>query len=466
MTRRAAIGALAAGGLAFAAFGPRGKKVDTGGRLVLDYWEKWTGHEGAAMQRVVDAFNASQSRIFVRYLVISAIHQKAMTAIAGGDPPDIIGLWNFNVTPYAESGAIIPLDDLAPKFGLSLDAYAPGVRQIMARRDRWWATVNTAGTLAMYYNKSIFRQVGLDPERPPRTIEEFDEAHRKILKRDASGNLSRVGFLHTEPGWWQWIWGYHFGGQLVDVDTEQAAINSPQNHAAYQWFQSYPRDLGADKVERFRSSFGSYNTPENAFLTGKVAMVIQGPWMANMVEKFAPSLDYGVAPFPVETSVYRPDEPMALIDTDILVIPRGARNPEASMEFIAYTQRQDVTELLATAHCKGSPLRSQSEAFINNHPNRGVKLHSDLFASPRAFVCPQTRVWQEIKDKFDVAALQMWTLKQNQREALDRAQITAQSLLDQNAQQRARRYGTKPPTPTASRNSRTWPKCGGLGRSS
>jgi hypothetical protein len=45
MTRRAALGALAAGGAAFALFGPRGDKQSSRGRIVLDYWEKWTGHE-------------------------------------------------------------------------------------------------------------------------------------------------------------------------------------------------------------------------------------------------------------------------------------------------------------------------------------------------------------------------------------------------------------------------------------
>lgn len=441
ITRRAAIGALAAGGLGFALFGPRGKSVDTGGRLVLNYWEKWTGHEGAAMQRVVDDFNRSQDRLFVRYIVTSGIGQKALTSIAGGDPPDILGLWNFNVPPYAESRAIMPLAELAAGAGLSLEQYAPGVRQVMRHRGQWWAAVNTAGTLAMYYNKAILREVGLDPERPPRTIQELNEAHRRITRRDSSGRLTRVGFLHAEPGWWNWMWGSYFGASLYDAAEDRATVDAPGNLAAYRWYASFPRELGFAEVERFRSGFGSYNTPENAFLTGRVAMVVQGPWLANMVERFAPSMEYGVAPFPVDESAYRVDEPVTLIDTDVLVIPRGARHPEASMAFIAYTQRQEVTEFLATAHCKGSPLKAQSAEFIAQHPNRGVRLHSELFASPRAFICPPTRVWQEIKDKFDVAALGMWAGREEPEAALARMQSTSAGLIEQARVQRLRRYG-------------------------
>ncbi|MBY0261958.1 MAG: hypothetical protein K2Q20_06420, partial [Phycisphaerales bacterium] len=120
LTRRSFVGALGAGAAAFAAFGPRGGKDSPDGRIVLDYWEKWTRHEGDAMVKVVEAFNASQSRIRVRYLVTSDIGQKSLVAIAGGNAPDLIGLYAFNVPPYAESRAIIPLDELAASRGLSL----------------------------------------------------------------------------------------------------------------------------------------------------------------------------------------------------------------------------------------------------------------------------------------------------------------------------------------------------------
>jgi len=61
-------------------------------RLVLDYWEKWTLFEQKAMEAVVDDFNKSQDRITVRYIMTSDIDEKALIAIAGGDPPDLVGL--------------------------------------------------------------------------------------------------------------------------------------------------------------------------------------------------------------------------------------------------------------------------------------------------------------------------------------------------------------------------------------
>jgi ABC-type glycerol-3-phosphate transport system substrate-binding protein len=430
---------MAAAGAGFAVFGPRGAKDRIRGRIVLDYWEKWTGHEGRAMQRVVDDFNRSQDRIHVRYLATSAIDQKSMVAIAGGDPPDVLGLWNYNVPGYAESNAILPLDELAPRFGVVAENYAAGIRPILSYQGHLWCTVNTGGTLALYYNRSLFREAGLDPERPPRTIEELDACDRALTRVSAAGRVERVGFLHTEPGWWSWIWGYSFGARLYDEDTERSLVDSPQNIAGYEWVQAATRRLGVDALKRFRSGLGNYDSPLNAFLDGKVAMEIQGPWLANVVNTFKPDLDYGVAPMPVLASLYQPDAPVALIDTDILVIPRGAPHPEASMEFIAYTQRQDVVEFLSTVHCKNSPLAASTPGFLAGHPNRGVRVHDALAKSPRSFVVPRTRTWLQFKEEFDATAEEIWALQVPAGAGLGRLARRTQAILDRAADRRCRR---------------------------
>jgi ABC-type glycerol-3-phosphate transport system substrate-binding protein len=67
------------------------------GRVHITYWEKWSGFEAEAMQRTVDQFNRSQNKIVVEYLPLSNVDRKTLIATAGGDPPDVVGLWAFNV---------------------------------------------------------------------------------------------------------------------------------------------------------------------------------------------------------------------------------------------------------------------------------------------------------------------------------------------------------------------------------
>src|SRR5262245_13130057 len=124
VTRRAALGLMAAAGagLVLRPVRPRGVP---GGRTELIYWEKWTGREGAAMQAVVDRFNASQDRTWVTMVPVSDAPAKAMVAIGGGDPPDLVGLFTYNIPIFAEARALMPLDAFAGYRRLEPDRYLP-----------------------------------------------------------------------------------------------------------------------------------------------------------------------------------------------------------------------------------------------------------------------------------------------------------------------------------------------------
>ncbi|MCK6475680.1 MAG: ABC transporter substrate-binding protein [Phycisphaerales bacterium] len=429
-TRRGVLGALAAGGAGLVLAGPRRAQDAPSDRVVIDYWEKWTQDEGRAMQNVVDRFNASQSRIFVRYFSISDIDRKASIAIAGGSPPDIVGLWNFNVPGYATSGAIQPLGDLFESGTLRMDDYAPAVRRLMMHRGTPYALVNTCGTVGLYYNRKLFKEAGLDPRRPPRTIAELDEYAAKLAIIEPSGRIERAGFVHTEPGWWTWFWGQYFGGDLYDQPTDRSTASSAINTRAYEWVATYPQRYGVKNLVALQAGLGNYGSGQNAFLSGRVAMVLQGPWLANVIARYAPSLDYAVAAPPVDESIYRADEPISLLDSDVLMLPSGCPHPRESMEFLAFTQRPDVVEYLSTVHCKNSPLLRASDEFLANHPNRSVSVHGELAASPRAFIFPRTPAWPMFRDEMEAGFHRIWRLEDSPASVLKKVDVRMQQALD------------------------------------
>lgn len=436
---------MTAGAAGFAAFGPRGARSRADGRIVLDYWEKWTGHEGAAMQAVVDEFNQSQSRILVRYLVTAGIDQKSMIAIAGGDPPDVLGLYNYNIPLFAETGALLPLDEAAGSAMLPpLEAYARAIRPMLTHPDRSgrlrrWACPNTGGTLALYYNKSLFAQVGLDPARPPATLEQLGEIVARLDATTQGGRYSRLGFTPTEPGWWPWAWGAYFGASLTDQPCRRALIDSPEHVAAFRWIRETAERLGPERVNAFGSGWGnSYDSINNAFLAGQVAMVLQGPWLASVINTHSPGLDYGVVPFPVPASI-ADGPPIGLVESDMLCVPRGARHPDASMEFIAFTQQPRIVEKLSTAHFKNSVLAQVSPEFVANHPNRGVAVFNAVANSPRGFRASSTRQFPQIRSKMGSLFPKVWNTDEPVEDLLRSTNSEVQSLLDLEHEQKARR---------------------------
>lgn len=398
------------------------------GRVVLKYWDKWTGFEADAMRAVVDDFNAGQDRISVEFSSVSQIDRRLMLATAGGVPPDVAGIWGKSLPVYAENNALTPLDRLAAEGGVSCDQYIDIFWKICTYRGHLWALPTTPSSLALVWNKKLFREAGLDPERPPQSLAELDQFNEKLVKRRPDGSLAAVGFLPAEPGWWNEIWGWWFGGELWD-GRKAITANSPENVAAFQWVDSYPRRFGVHDLLSFRDGFGNFASPQNPFFTGRVAMVLQGPWIYNFIKNFAPpDFEWGVAPFPsVDPARF---QNVTEVEADVLVIPAGAKHPKEAFEFIKYVNSQKPMEKLCLGQRKFSPLRECSDEFFEKHPNPHIGEFLALAKSPNARFVPQLTVWPLYSNDMTQAFGRVWTEKATAGESLDEVQQHVQQAFD------------------------------------
>jgi ABC-type glycerol-3-phosphate transport system substrate-binding protein len=399
------------------------------GPVEIVYWEKWTGFEGDAMRAVVDAFNRSQNRVFVKLLTISGIEDKTLLAIAGGNPPDVAGLYGANVAQYADDKAILPLDDYCRRYGISASQYIPAYWKIGFYHNHVYALPSAAASTALHYNRAMFREAGLDPDRPPQTIEEMDADAARIFKRDSSGHILKAGFMPAEPGWFNYGWGFIFGGKLWDGRSRITA-NSPENIRAFEWIQSYSKKYGATELQSFRQGFGNFSSPQNAFLSQQVAMEIQGVWMHNFIHMYQPKLDWAAAPFPHPAD--RPDlANSTIVDEDVLVIPRGAKRPEEAFQFIRFVQSQKGMELLAMGQQKHTPLVRVSPEFWKRHKNPYIRLFAELPRGKNAFSQPKLGIWPEYLAEWNNAFDEVTLLKKTPKEALDAVQARMQPKLDE-----------------------------------
>jgi multiple sugar transport system substrate-binding protein len=411
------------------------------GRIKIDYWEKWTGFEGEAMQALVDKFNRSQDRIWVEKQTISRIDQRFLVSVAGKNPPDVAGLSAFMIPNFAAKGALLPLDDLAKESGIKKEDYLPVFWKLGCYNGRLYALPTTPVTLALHYNKRLFRKAGLDPEKPPQTLEELDEMAKKLTQYDKDGEIRVIGFTPSYPGWYHWAWGFWFGGRLWD-GIESLTINDPGNIDAFLWIQNYARRYGEEKLQTFQSGFGNFASSQNPFLSELVAMEIQGVWMYNFIDKYNPALEWGAAPFP---SPRGERYNCSLADCDDLVIPRDARNPEAAFEFIRFVQEQKNMEFLCMGQRKFSPLKEVSDDFWANHPHPYIKLFYDLANSPNVHTQPMIPVFQEIRDELNAAFSEVWLLEKTPEQALRTVQKRIDRSWSEEKQRMKKRQKIIPP---------------------
>jgi multiple sugar transport system substrate-binding protein len=458
-------------GAALLAFGPRPNAEVPPGRIVLNYWEKWTGPDAAAMRTIVDDFNdtvGAEKGIYVRNISLANVQHKTLAATAAGVPPDIAGLWTAQLVQYALRGAITPLDDLAREYGIDKSDYKPIYWDICNYQGQLYALPTTPAVVAMHYNKRFFYEAadklnaaGLDPTRPPLDLAEFDR-YAQLLDKPIPGTnrLARAGYFTMDTGWYIVYSQVWFGGGAWDPARQKYTLLRPENIAAYEWVASYSKRMGAEAFMDFKSGLGGFASPTNPFLAGSVAMIQQGPWLANYIETYNPDMSQVIVPFALEPFLPRVMRPfnyewavaafpsavpgergrdVSYNETDILVIPRGAKHPRESFEFLAYMQRPQVMEKLGKLTGKHSVLRTNSEDWVYAHRNPYVDVFDRLAASPNAVAIDQTPIYTEGMTELDVAAQQIYLLQKTPTEALAEAQQRLDARLARYHEQRALR---------------------------
>ncbi len=466
--RNAVVGLMLAAAAALLVWGPRGGEDVPPHRVVVDYWEKWTGNEAEQMKSVVADFNrtvGADKGIYVRFVSTSNIDHKTLTAIAAGVPPDVAGLWDTQLAQYAAQGALTPLDAMAAAHGIGTGTYKKVYWDACHWDGHLYCLISTPATVALIYNKRTFRQAaaklraaGCDPDRPPATVDELDRYAAALDEKDAAGRITRAGILPAA------MWDvpelpYWFGGDLWDARRGRFTLTSPACVAAFTWVQSYSRRMGASATSDFKTGMGVFDSPQNPFLSGGEAMEGQGTWMANYVLHQKPSMmgvadeaayhpevlpaaerraacEWAAAPFPSAVPGLA-NVTYALFD--LLCIPRGAKHPAEAFEFIAYLNTQPVMEHLCNLHGKNSPLAAVSDDFRQHHKNPYIDVWDDLARSPNAHGLPQIPIWPEVNDELTDVTQRLVLLQAEPGPALAAAQERLQAKYDSfMAKQRAR----------------------------
>jgi len=230
-----------------------------------------------------------------------------------------------------------------------------------------------------------------------------------------------------EPGWWNWSWGPFFGGKLWD-GKNKITFNSPENVKAFEWVQSFSKKWGASALQSFKSGFGSFSSPQNAFMMSQNAMEIQGVWMYNFIHMYSPGLDWAAAPFPTANPEL-PDP--TVIDLDVLCIPTGAKHTKEAFEFLKFVESQKGLEMLCLGQKKITPLKAVSPGFIENHPNPFIKLFIKMSYSKGAVSTPKLGIWSQYKDEISSAFDDITLMTKTPKQALDDVTNRMQPMLDQ-----------------------------------
>ncbi|WP_026486533.1 ABC transporter substrate-binding protein [Caldanaerobius polysaccharolyticus] len=313
-------------------------------QVVLTLWYPWAGPDGDAVVSLAKEYSKTHPNVQIKAQMVSGAgiaatqgggQGKFLSAVAAGNPPDLVLYWGQDALPgLADQGAIIPLDDYLKDVDTS--KFFEAAYNAMKYNGKIYGLPEMVNVRVLFWNKDLFKQAGLDPNTPPKTIAELDQMAAKLTKTK-NGAIEQMGFIPWIGQGVPHVMAGVFGTSLVDSNGNPilSPDKNPQLLNLLKWEVSYSDKYGAMNINKFIAGMSQNSSQANdPFILGKVAMMISGEWQINANKQYNPKLNFGVGPIPQAPG----GKPMpSLMDGNTWMIPKGSKHPQEAMDFIKWT---------------------------------------------------------------------------------------------------------------------------------
>jgi len=292
---------------------------------------------GDSFKEVVKAYNAKGGdTVELTEVPFAELVQKYATAIAGGQAPDALSLDLIYTPAFAAADQLEDMTDWAKSLSY-FNALAPAHVKLGTYEDRIYGLPLSVETSIFAWNKDLYRQAGLDPEKAPATWEEITANAEKI--RALGGDT--YGFYFSGGGcggcmiftFTPLVWGA--GADILSEDSKTATLDTPQMRKAIDFY----RDLVAkDTVPAGSASDNGVNFL--SITNGKIGQQSLGAFAIGTLVTQHPEIDFGVTLIPgVDGS------PSSFAGGDNFVVTKGTAridNVKAFLEYIYSVEGQKI----------------------------------------------------------------------------------------------------------------------------
>jgi sn-glycerol 3-phosphate transport system substrate-binding protein len=279
------------------------------GPVSITFWHSMTAANEKTLQTLIQRFNSSQNEVVVNPIFQGSYNDSLNKILASlgraGELPALVQIEDISTQLMIDSQEITPVQDFIDKEDYDLSALEPRVLDYYRVGDRLYSMPFNVSNPVLYYNKTDFREVGLDPEKPPQTLEEVKAYSEKLLKKDSSGNITRSGIsLEISPWYFEQMLAkagalYVNNGNGREARATEAVFNGPEGKAIFQWwadmiesglaFNVGRNPSGADHLLAINSGRASMTVGSSAALRSVFDIIEAGG---------AEGIELGVAPMP------------------------------------------------------------------------------------------------------------------------------------------------------------------------
>ncbi|GGD83159.1 ABC transporter substrate-binding protein [Paenibacillus nasutitermitis] len=338
--------------------------ADTAEPVKISFWHIYSdGPMKTLMDQLLADFQKEHKNITVDQLGVNFFDYwtKLSTAMAAGSGPDLALNDTSTLPSRAKSGAILNVDSFIEKDGVNLADFFPVLVDKMKYDGKMFGMPNDTDVRVLYYNKKMFKDAGLDPNKPPANWDELEQYADKLTKWNDKKMLDVIGFSPSIGNLHLWTMAWANGGGFWD-DQGKPTFNKPENVEALTWMKKIQDKYGVKAMSAFNSQASALGF--SPFIAGKAAMVVDVNNLYQDIKTRAPDMEFGIAPIPYTKT---PASWSAGFDLE-LVNNKDDKRAAAAWELMKYLTSADVQVKIheASGSLVSNVKAAQDPKFMND----------------------------------------------------------------------------------------------------
>lgn len=349
---------------------------------------------------------------------------KALAAQKAGQPAQMSVLFSIDIYELIEQDLIVPFDDMAKSEADKawLKSFYPALMLNGTYKGKTYGIPFQRSTIVLYWNKDAFKEAGLNPDKAPQNWNEMRDMAAKLVKKDASGNVSRWGVMVPSTGYPYWMFqafSRQNGQDLMNRDGNSTNFTHPDVVSALEYWVS----LGKRGV--MPSGTVEWGTLRQNFVEGKTAMMWHTTGNLTAVKDNA-KFPFGVAMLPASK---QPGSPTGGGNW-YLFKKSTPQEREAAFQFIRWITAPERAAdwSIATGYVAVSPAAYETpklKTYVGEFPAAAVARDQFKFATAELSTFQTGRVRKALDDAIQAAL----TGSKTPAEALKAAQAESDRLL-------------------------------------
>ena len=214
-------------------FGCSGKQKSQGEVTEVIFWQAMGGPLGDALAELVNTFNDTHPNIHVTSINMgnyTALSQKLMASIQTGNQPNVAQAYEAWIANFVDGNVIIPIQDFIDADSTfnkkDLDDFYPVFINSCTVDGKLVSFPFNKSVRVQYYNKDILFQNDLDPNKPPKTWDEFLRLSQLLTQdKDGDGKIDQYGTTIKISAWQFENLLLQAGGEIMSANNKTPLFN-------------------------------------------------------------------------------------------------------------------------------------------------------------------------------------------------------------------------------------------------